>query len=58
MLKKIVIGLAVIVILVVSALLVGPALVPKDWLREEITTQVKDATGRDLVIEGLSLIHI
>ena len=52
MLKKIVIGLAVIVILVVSALLVGPALVPKDWLREEITAQVKDATGRDLVIEG------
>jgi AsmA protein len=52
MFRKLLIGLAALVVLIVAALFVGPMFVPKDWLRKQITAQVKDATGRDLTIAG------
>ncbi len=52
MLRKLLLVLGVLVILVVVAAFVAPMLIPKDWLREQITAQAKQATGRDLVIDG------
>jgi AsmA protein len=52
MLRKLLLILGVLVILVVVAAFVAPMLIPKDWLREQITAQAKEATGRDLVIGG------
>ena len=53
MIKKILIGLGVLIGLLLVAILVGPHFV--DWnryLKSTITTAAKDATGRDLTIEG------
>ena len=52
MLRKLFLVLGVLVILVVVAAFVAPMLIPKDLLRDEITAQAKEATGRDLVIHG------
>ncbi len=52
MLRKLLMIVGVLVILVVVAAFVAPMLIPKDWLREQVTAQVKNATGRDLVIDG------
>ena len=50
--KKLLIGLASILALILLAILVGPLLVPTDSLRARLTTTVHDATGRDLKIAG------
>ena len=52
MVRKLLMVLGVLVILIIVAAFAAPMLIPKDWLREQITAQVKDATGRDLVIGG------
>lgn len=52
MVRKLLMVLGVLVILIIAAAFAAPMLIPKDWLREQITAQVKDATGRDLVIGG------
>ena len=52
MLRKLFLVLGVLVILVVVAAFVAPMLIPKDWLRDQITAQAEQATGRDLVIDG------
>lgn len=52
MLRKFLMVLGVLVILIVAAAFVAPMLIPQDWLRAQITAQVKEATGRDLVIGG------
>ena len=52
MLKKILIGLGVVIVLLIAAVLIIPAFVPVDTYKEQLTAQVKTATGRDLVIEG------
>ncbi len=41
-----------IVVLIIALLVVAPMLVPVDTVREQITSAVKDATGRDLTIKG------
>src|SRR5882672_7662821 len=53
MIKKVLIGLAILIGLMLVAVVVGPHFV--DWnryLKSSITAAAKDATGRDLIIEG------
>src|SRR3546814_91617 len=50
--KKIAIGFGAIVALIVIALLAVPALIDWNGYKPQIAAAVKDATGRDLVIEG------
>ncbi len=50
--KKLLIGLGAIVVLLVAALFVVPPLVPAEIYKEQIATQVRDATGRALDIKG------
>lgn len=52
MLKKILIGLGVLVVLVVAAAVIIPMVVPVESYKGEITAQVRKATGRDMVING------
>ncbi len=50
--KKILIGIGVLLVLLVAAVLVGPSFY--DWNRHkgEIAAKVREATGRDLTIDG------
>jgi len=50
--KKVLIGIGVLLVLLVAAVLVGPSFY--DWNRHkgEIAAKVRDATGRDLTIDG------
>ena len=50
--KKILIGIGVLLVLLVAAVLVGPSFY--DWNRHkgEIASKVREATGRDLIIDG------
>lgn len=50
--KKLLIGLGVVVVLIVAALFVVPPLVPADIYKEQIAAQVQAATGRRLEIKG------
>lgn len=50
--KKLLIGLGVIVLLLIVAVIVVPMLIPLDRYKSEIQAQAKSATGRDLRIDG------
>ncbi|NVK19219.1 MAG: AsmA family protein [Methylocystaceae bacterium] len=50
--KKILIGFAVLVVLVVAGLLVAPSFIDWSTYRAEIAQKVKEVTGRELTIKG------
>jgi len=50
--KKLLIGLAVIVVLVIGAAIAIPFVVPVDTIKAELIAQAKNATGRDVRIDG------
>jgi AsmA protein len=50
--RKILIGLGVVLVVLIAAAFVVPMFIPTDTYREEITSRVRAATGRDLVIKG------
>lgn len=50
--KKLLIGLAALVVILVVVVLVLPSLVPKDTLRAQIEDQIENATGREVTIAG------
>jgi len=50
--KKLLIGLAALVVILVVVVLVLPSLVPKDTLRAQIEGQIENATGREVTIAG------
>ncbi len=50
--KKVLIGLGVIVVLLVAAVIIIPQFVPLESYKAEIQAQAKQATGRDLRIDG------
>ena len=50
--KKLLIGLAAIVVLLIVAVIAIPFLVPLETFKEDITAAVEDATGRKLEITG------
>ena len=50
--KKVLIGLGVLVVLLIAAVVIIPALVPVDTYKEEISKQVAAATGREFKING------
>ncbi|HKK29185.1 MAG TPA: AsmA family protein, partial [Alphaproteobacteria bacterium] len=52
MLRKILIGLLAVVVVLVAAAFLAPMFIPKDWIRDRITAQVRQATGRELTIAG------
>ena len=52
MLKKLLIGLGVVVVLLIAAVFIVPALIPMETYKDELTARVKSATGRDLTING------
>lgn len=50
--KKLLIGLGIVVVLLIAAVVAVPMLVPLDSYKGEIQAQVKEKTGRDLRIDG------
>lgn len=52
MLKKILIGIGVVIVLLVAAAVIVPFFIPVETYKAEIARQVKAATGRDLAING------
>ena len=50
--RKLLIGLAALVVLVIAAAIVIPLLVPVEAYEDRLTALVKQATGRDLKIAG------
>lgn len=50
--KKVLVGFAVVIVLIVAAAIAIPFVVPLETYKEEIAAQVRNATGRDLTIEG------
>lgn len=50
--RKLLIGLATVVVVLVAAVLVVPSLIDWNGYKPEIEAAVKDATGRDLRLEG------
>jgi AsmA protein len=52
MLKRILIGIGILVVLVIAAALIAPFLIPVDALRGQIEAQAQSATGRPLKIKG------
>ncbi|MPZ09675.1 MAG: AsmA family protein [Kiloniellaceae bacterium] len=59
--KKLLIGLGVVVLLLLVAVVVAPFLIPLDSYKGEIQARAKEATGRDLRIDGdisLSLLPV
>lgn len=50
--KKVLIGVAAVVVLLLVAAVVVPFLIPFDAYKPQIVAQVKQATGRDLRIDG------
>jgi AsmA protein len=51
-LKKLLIGLGVIIVLLVAAILIIPAFIPIDTIKEQIASQVREQTGREFTING------
>ena len=50
--KKLLVGLGVVIVLLVTAVVALPVLIPSDTIKEQISAQVRDATGRELRIDG------
>lgn len=50
--KKLLIGLGVLVALVIAALIAAPFLIPVETYKEQIAAATRDATGRELTIGG------
>jgi AsmA protein len=50
--KKLMFAVLALVVLVVAAAVAVPLLIPVEKYKEQITAQVREATGRDLVIAG------
>ena len=50
--RKVLIGIAVLLIVLVAAAFVVPRFIPADSLKADIAEQVRTATGRDLIIDG------
>jgi len=50
--KKVLIGLAVVVVGIVAALLIAPSFIDWNQYKSEITAQAKAFTGRELAIDG------
>ena len=50
--KKLLIGLGVVVVLLIAAAVIVPMLIPLERYKSEIQAQVKEKTGRDLRIDG------
>jgi uncharacterized protein involved in outer membrane biogenesis len=50
--RKLLIGLAVLVVVIVAAAFVGPLFVPVDSIKADIAQEVAKATGRNIVIDG------
>jgi uncharacterized protein involved in outer membrane biogenesis len=52
MLKKLLIGLGVLVALIIAVIIVGPQFVDWNSYKAQIAAKAKEATGRDLAIDG------
>lgn len=52
MVKKLLIGLGVVVLLLVAAALIVPWLVPLETYKEQVAQQIKKVTGRELTVGG------
>ncbi len=50
--KKLLIAIAVVVVLVIAAALIIPFVIPTDTYKQQLIARVKDATGRDLRVDG------
>ena len=50
--RKLLIGIAVLVVVVVAAAFVGPLFIPADSIKADIAREVAKATGRNLAIDG------
>ena len=50
--KKLLIGIAVLLVVVIAALLIGPSFVNWNNHKADIIAAVRDATGRELAING------
>jgi uncharacterized protein involved in outer membrane biogenesis len=50
--KKVLIGIGVLLVLLIVAVLVGPSFVDWNGYKSEITAKAREATGRDLAIDG------
>src|SRR5712692_4425316 len=50
--KKLLIAIAVLVVLVIAAALIIPFVIPTDTYKQQLIARVKDATGRDLRVDG------
>ena len=50
--RKLLIGLAVLVVVTVAAAFVGPLFIPADSIKGDIAREVAKATGRNLAIDG------
>ncbi len=50
--KKLFIGILVLVVIVIAAAIVLPFFIPLDAVKQQITTRAEDATGRKLTIAG------
>lgn len=50
--RKVLIGIVILLVVLVAAAFVGPRFIPGDRLKAEIAAQVRAATGRDLIIDG------
>lgn len=50
--RKILIGVGVVVVLLIVAVVAIPFLVPVETIKNQVVASVKDATGRDLAIKG------
>ena len=50
--RKVLIGIAAVLVIIVVAIIAIPFFVPLDAIRDRIIAEVKTATGRDLAIDG------
>ena len=50
--KRILIGIAVLVLVLIVVVVALPFLIPTETYKQQITQAVKDATGRELTIDG------
>lgn len=50
--RKILIGVAILVVVLIAAVVAVPYLVPVGWVKDQVVAGVNSATGRDLQIKG------
>ncbi len=50
--RKILIGLGVVMVLLIAAVVALPFFIPVDWVKEQAETRASQATGRQLSIDG------